>query len=127
MNRCNSAHHTKPKLLEQVKRAMRTRNYRPRTIATYVQWIKRSILFHTPKTPSIEREGGPDTCVGRRVSAESQFTPPQAGRTRRTTNPFRFLIFPPHEKARNIPQQAVIARAKPVEISFCTVTHSARQ
>ncbi len=25
---------------------MRIRNYSPRTIAAYVQWIKRSILFH---------------------------------------------------------------------------------
>ncbi len=33
----NSEYHTKPKLLEQVKRAMRTRNYNPRTITTYVQ------------------------------------------------------------------------------------------
>ncbi len=42
----NSEYHTKPKLLEQAKRAMRTRNYSPRTITAYVQWIKRFILFH---------------------------------------------------------------------------------
>ncbi|MBW8042603.1 MAG: hypothetical protein FVQ85_21770 [Planctomycetes bacterium] len=46
----NSEYHTRPKLLEQVRRAMRTRNYSPRTITTYVQWIKRFILFHD-KTP----------------------------------------------------------------------------
>jgi len=51
MNRENLQYQTKPKLLEQVKRAMRARNYSPRTITTYVQWIKRFILFHTPKTP----------------------------------------------------------------------------
>ena len=47
----NSEYHTKPKLLEQVKRAMRTRNYSPRTITTYVQWIKRFILFHNKTHP----------------------------------------------------------------------------
>ncbi len=30
---------------------MRTRNYSPRTIATYVQWIKRFILFHNKTHP----------------------------------------------------------------------------
>ncbi len=33
----------------------------------------------------------------------------RTGRIERTTSPFCFLIFPPHEKARDIPQQAVIA------------------
>ncbi len=30
---------------------MRTRNYSPRTITTYVQWIKRFILFHNKTHP----------------------------------------------------------------------------
>ena len=48
----NSEYHTMPKLLEQVKRAMRTRNYRPRTITTYIQWIKRFVLFHNKTHPA---------------------------------------------------------------------------
>ena len=31
---------------------MRTRNYSPRTITTYVQWIKRFILFHNKTHPA---------------------------------------------------------------------------
>ena len=42
----------KPKLLEQVRTVMRTRNYNPRTIKTYVQWIKRFILFHNKTNPA---------------------------------------------------------------------------
>ncbi|MBA7690213.1 hypothetical protein ES703_98737 [subsurface metagenome] len=41
------------RLLEQVKRAMRTRNYSPRTITICIQWIKRFILFHN-KTRSAD-------------------------------------------------------------------------
>ena len=41
----------KPKLLDQVRTVMRTRNYSPRTIKTYVQWIKRFILFHNKNHP----------------------------------------------------------------------------
>lgn len=52
MNRKNSHYQTKPKLLGQVKRVMRTRNYSPRTIQTYVQWIKRFVLFHHMTHPS---------------------------------------------------------------------------
>ena len=48
----NSEYHTKSKLLTQVKWAMRTRNYSPRTITTYVQWIKRFILFHNKTHPT---------------------------------------------------------------------------
>ncbi|MFB0515493.1 MAG: integron integrase [Candidatus Neomarinimicrobiota bacterium] len=48
----NSEYHTKPKLLEQVKWSMRTSNYSPRTITTYVQWIKRFILFSNKIHPA---------------------------------------------------------------------------
>ncbi len=48
----NSEYHTKPKLLEQVKRAMHTRNYSPRTITAYIQWIKRFILLHNKTRPT---------------------------------------------------------------------------
>ena len=35
----------KPKLLDQVRQAIRTRHYSPRTEETYVHWIKRFIFF----------------------------------------------------------------------------------
>jgi hypothetical protein len=35
-----------PKLLDRVRKSMRTGRYSPRTEATYVDWIKRYIRFH---------------------------------------------------------------------------------
>ena len=37
---------TKPKLLDQVRIALRSRHYSKRTEQTYVHWIKRYIFFH---------------------------------------------------------------------------------
>jgi integron integrase len=42
----------KPKLLDQVRDAIRTRHYSPRTEETYVQWIKRFIFFHNKRHPA---------------------------------------------------------------------------
>lgn len=39
------------KLLEQVREVMRLRHYAYRTEETYVQWIKRYILFHHKRHP----------------------------------------------------------------------------
>ncbi len=36
----------KPKLLDQVREALRVRHYSLRTEDTYIHWIKRFILFH---------------------------------------------------------------------------------
>lgn len=49
-------HHTisklqKPKLLDQVRFAVRTKHYSYRTEKTYVQWIRRFILFHNKRHP----------------------------------------------------------------------------
>jgi hypothetical protein len=41
----------KPKLLDQVRLAIRTRHYSIRTEEAYVQWIKRFILFHHKRHP----------------------------------------------------------------------------
>src|SRR5947208_373589 len=41
----------KPKLLEQVHQAIRTRHYSPRTEESYVHWIKRFIFFHNKRHP----------------------------------------------------------------------------
>ena len=44
--------HTKPqKLLDQVREAIRTKHYSYRTEQTYVEWIKRFILFHQKRHP----------------------------------------------------------------------------
>ena len=41
----------KPKLLDQVHQAIRTRHYSPRTEESYVHWIKRFIFFHNKRHP----------------------------------------------------------------------------
>jgi integron integrase len=41
----------KPKLLEQVRQAIRTRHYSDRTEKAYVHWIKRFIFFHDKRHP----------------------------------------------------------------------------
>jgi integron integrase len=47
----------KPKLLDQVRQAIRLKNYSYRTEKAYVRWIKRYILFHQKQHPA---EMGPD-------------------------------------------------------------------
>lgn len=41
----------KPKLLEQVRQAIRKRHYSDRTEKAYVHWIKRFIFFHNKRHP----------------------------------------------------------------------------
>ncbi|MDB9524763.1 phage integrase N-terminal SAM-like domain-containing protein [Oscillatoria sp. CS-180] len=65
------------KLLEQVREVMRLRHYAYRTEETYVQWIKRYILFHQKRHP---REMGrdeieaflTDLAVNQQVAAATQ-------------------------------------------------------
>src|SRR5438132_3999130 len=47
-----SASPQKPKLLDQVRQAIRTRHYSPRTEESYVHWIKRFIFFHDKRHPT---------------------------------------------------------------------------
>ena len=42
---------TKPKLLDQVRQAIRTRHYSIKTEEAYVGWIKRFIFFHNKRHP----------------------------------------------------------------------------
>ena len=42
----------KPKLLDQVRAAIRTKHYSIRTEESYVSWVKRFILFHEKKYPN---------------------------------------------------------------------------
>lgn len=41
----------KPKLLDQLREAMRSRHYSRSTESTYVQWVKRFIFFHNVRHP----------------------------------------------------------------------------
>jgi len=42
----------KPKRLDRVREAIRTKHYSPRTEEAYVQWIKRFIFFHNKRHPA---------------------------------------------------------------------------
>jgi len=46
-----SSSSVKPKLLDQVRQAIRTRHYSPKTEESYVHWIKRFIFFHNRRHP----------------------------------------------------------------------------
>ncbi len=41
----------KPKLLDQVRDRIRLKHYSVRTEQTYIQWIRRLILFHNKRHP----------------------------------------------------------------------------
>lgn len=68
---------TAPRLLDRVRQCLRTRHYSLRTESSYVDWIRRFILFHGKRHP-VEM-GGPEVgrflshlAVERRVSASTQ-------------------------------------------------------
>src|SRR5918996_6344112 len=42
----------KPKLLDQVRQAIRTRHYSVKTEQAYIGWIKRFIFFHNKRHPA---------------------------------------------------------------------------
>lgn len=48
----SSAAPQKPKLLDQVRQAIRMRHYSPKTEESYVHWIKRFIFFHNKRHPA---------------------------------------------------------------------------
>ena len=67
----------KPKLLDQVRYAIRTKHYSIRTEEAYVQWIRRFILFHNirhPKDMGAKEVGQflSDLAVTRQVAASTQ-------------------------------------------------------
>jgi integron integrase len=47
----NAATTQKPKLLDQVRQAIRTRHYSDKTEKAYIHWIKRFIFFHDKRHP----------------------------------------------------------------------------
>lgn len=67
----------KPKLLDQLRQAIRTRHYSIRTEQAYVQWARRYILFHNKRHP-LEMDAAEINAFlthlanDRRVSASSQ-------------------------------------------------------
>ena len=73
----------KPKLLDQVRDAIRTRHYSYRTEEAYVHWIKRYVLFHRKRHPAEmgARGGvGVPVVVGNRRPRERLHSEPGAGR-----------------------------------------------
>jgi integrase len=42
----------KPRLLDQVRRAMEVRRYSPRTIEAYVNWVRRFVRYHGTRHPA---------------------------------------------------------------------------
>jgi len=54
----------KPKLLEQVRNAIRMKHYSIRTEDAYVDWIRRYILFHGKRHPRELRERYPNYAAG---------------------------------------------------------------
>jgi integrase-like protein len=46
----------KPKLLEQVRNAIRIKHYSIRTEDAYVDWVRRFILFHGKRHPAVLSE-----------------------------------------------------------------------
>ena len=49
---CSPSSPTKPKLLDQVRQAIRTRHYSYMTEKAYVGWIRRFIFFHNKRHPA---------------------------------------------------------------------------
>ena len=67
----------KPKLLDEVRQAIRARHYSPKTEESYVHWIKRFIFFHHKRHPAQmgEKEIGQflsGLATDRQVSASTQ-------------------------------------------------------
>ena len=76
-NEHSSASAPKPKLLDQVRHAIRARHYSRRTEDVYVLWIKRFIFFHGVRHPAEMGESEinaflTDLAINKKVSASTQ-------------------------------------------------------
>jgi len=97
---------TPPRLLDQIRIALRLRHASPRTETAYVYWARRFILFHGKRHPA---ELGPDAitaflnwlAVEQRVSASTQ---------NQALNAIVFLYR--RVLGRNVPQLAELVRAR---------------
>ncbi|GMQ79682.1 MAG: hypothetical protein BMS9Abin03_110 [Thermodesulfobacteriota bacterium] len=54
----------KPRLLDQVRETIRTKYYSIRTEQSYVQWIRRYILFHNKRHPKVKNQHKEDLAQG---------------------------------------------------------------
>jgi len=66
-----------PRLLDQVRQAIRVRHYSPSTEKAYIQWIRRFIIFHGKRHPGDMGENEvtaflSDLAIRQRVSASTQ-------------------------------------------------------
>lgn len=66
-----------PRLLDRIREAIRVRHYSLRTEQSYIQWIRRSILFHDKRHPDTVGESEISAflshlAVDRKVSASTQ-------------------------------------------------------
>ena len=52
MSTAHSSHPGKPRLLDQVREAIRVKHYSPRTESAYIGWIRRYIFYHGKKHPA---------------------------------------------------------------------------
>lgn len=68
---------SEPRLMDQVRAAIRTRHYSHRTEETYCHWVRRFILFHGKRHPRDMAEAEitaflTDLAVEKQVSASTQ-------------------------------------------------------
>lgn len=70
-----------PRLLDQLRRAIRVRHYSIRTEAAYVDWVRRFILFHGKRHP---RDMGPEEVAGflTHLAVERNVAPATQGQAR---------------------------------------------
>ena len=71
------SHPHRPKLLDQVRAAIRARQYSPRTEQAYLQWVRRYVLFHGRRHPATLDAAAveaflTDLATTRRVSTATQ-------------------------------------------------------
>lgn len=77
----------KPKLLDRVRLAIRTRHYSQRTEQAYVNWVKRFVLFHGKRHPA--EMGEPEINAFLTHLAVKE----KVGASRRRIRPFRRFSF----------------------------------
>ena len=96
----------KPKLLDQVRQAIRTRHYSYRTEKAYVHWIKRFIFFHGTRHPAEMGEAE----VGRFLSSLATDSHVSASTQNQALNALLFLYNEVLEKRIGLIQGVVRAK-----------------
>ncbi len=66
------------KLLEQVSDILRIKHYSQRTEQTYIEWIRRYILFHNPGLSLSKSNATPKTWAWTKYNASSPISPQNA-------------------------------------------------